>query len=107
MPTYDFLDKETGDIFEKRFSNWEEKDAWLAENPHLVQTITKAPGVISGSGGQAPSGFNEVLAKVAEKHPNSAVADRVGGRGIKEAKTREVVKKHVERVTKRIESGKG
>jgi hypothetical protein len=107
MPTYDFLNQENGEIIEKQFSNWEEKDAWLKENTNYVQTYTKAPGVISGSGGRAPSGFNEVLAKVAEKHPNSAVADRVGGRGIKEAKTREVVKKHVERVTKRIESGKG
>ena len=107
MPTYDFLDKETGDIFEMYFSSWKDKELFVAENPQLVQIMTKAPGIISGSSGRAPSGFNEVLSKVAEKHPNSAVADRVGGRGIKEAKTREVVKKHVERVTKRIESGKG
>ena len=39
--------------------------------------------------------FNEVLSKVAEAHPTSAVADKHGRKGIKEAKTAQIVKKHL------------
>lgn len=66
MPTYDFLNQETGDIFEKRFNGWEEKDAYLAENPHLVQTYTKAPQVNADpiGGNQHRRAFKEVLNKI-------------------------------------------
>lgn len=84
-----------------------EREKFLKENPH-IQPIVSAPSIVSGtslsSSGRVPSGFNDVLSKIAEKHPNSAVADKVGGRGIKEAKTREIVKKHVDRVTKRLQN---
>jgi hypothetical protein len=49
---------------------------------------------------KVPSGFNEVLSKVAEAHPTSPVADRHGKKSIKDVKTREIVKKHVAKITK-------
>jgi hypothetical protein len=50
---------------------------------------------------KTPSGFKEVLSKVAEAHPGSNVAERHHRKSIKEARTSEVVKKHVDRITKR------
>jgi hypothetical protein len=43
-----------------------------------------------------------VLSKIAEKYPNSSVADRHGRRSAKEAKTRDIVKKYTDKMTKNI-----
>ena len=79
-------------------------------NPHIEQTMTKAPGLVSSRGGtndqKAGDGWREVLSKVAEKHPGSVVAERYGRKSIKEAKTAQVVKKHVDRITKRLQNKK-
>ena len=41
------------------------------------------------------SGFNDVLSKIADKHPNSALADRVGRKEtIGKTKVRNVAQKH-------------
>jgi succinate dehydrogenase/fumarate reductase flavoprotein subunit len=42
----------------------------------------------------------EVLSKVAEAHPTSTVAERYGKKSTKDVKTREIVKKHVDKITK-------
>ena len=97
MPTYNFIDTETGEEFES-FMKISERDEYLLNNPHIQPVIT-APNIVSGVVGvgsnRVPSGFNEVLSKVAEAHPTSAVADRHGRKGIKEAKTAQIVKKHL------------
>jgi hypothetical protein len=49
-----------------------------------------------------PTGFGEVLSKVAEAHPTSVVGERYGKKSIKEIKTRELVKKHVNKMTKMV-----
>lgn len=101
MPTYSFVDTKTNEEFEI-FMTWSKREEYLKENPH-VQPLLSAPAIISGTGSyqKAPSGFNEVLSKVAEAHPTSPLAEKVGGRSIKDVRTREVVKKHVEKITKR------
>jgi hypothetical protein len=45
-----------------------------------------------------------VLSKVAEKHPGSVVGERYGKKSIKEARSAQVVKKHVDKVTKRLQN---
>jgi len=103
MPTYQFVDTKTNEEFEI-FMTWTKREEYLKENPH-VQPLVSAPAIISGTGSyqKAPSGFSEVLSKVAEAHPTSPLAEKVGGRSIKDVRTREVVKKHVEKITKRIQ----
>jgi hypothetical protein len=49
---------------------------------------------------KVPDGFKEVLSKVAEAHPTSAIAEKHGRKSIKDVKTREIVKKHVDKITK-------
>lgn len=105
MPTYEFLDTNTGEEFE-RFMSWSAREEFLKENPHL-QPILSAPAIVSGVSGTAasrvPDGFKEVLSKIGEKHPNTKVGDQYGDKGIKATKTKEVVRKHVEKITKRLD----
>lgn len=102
MPTYSFIDTDTGEEFES-FMKISEREQFLKENPH-IQPLVTAPALVSGvstsSTNRVPEGFKEVLSKVAEAHPTSEVANRYGKKSIKEVKTREIVKKHVEKITK-------
>ena len=104
MPTYEFLNSETGEEFE-RLMSISARDDYLKENPHIVP-ILSAPMIVSGVStsnsrqGKVPDGFKEVLSKVAEAHPTSTVADRYGKKSIKDVKTRQIVKKHVDKITK-------
>lgn len=108
MPTYNFIDTETGEEFEA-FMKWSEREEFLKENPN-IQSVLTAPAIVSSVAGmgshRVPDGFKEVLSKVAEKHPNSTVGERYGRKSIKEARTAQVVKKHVEKITKRLQSKK-
>lgn len=99
MPTYNFLDTETGEEFES-FMSISARETFLKENPH-IQPVVTAPAIVSGvsTSNKVPDGFKEVLSKVAEAHPTSEVGQRYGKKSIKEVKTREIVKKHVQKLT--------
>tara|TARA_B100001939_G_C16946269_1_gene620498 strand:+ start:920 stop:1228 length:309 start_codon:yes stop_codon:yes gene_type:complete len=102
MPTYEFLNKETGE-FVDHIMSYKDLEEFKKNNPHLLQQLS-APKVISSHGLQgkfAKSGFNEVLSKVAEAHPNSNLADTHGNKSIKDIKTKEVVKKHIAKQNKK------
>ena len=99
MPTYNFLDTETGEEFES-FMSISARETFLKENSH-IQSVVTAPAIVSGvsTSNKVPDGFKEVLSKVAEAHPTSEVGQRYGRKSIKEVKTREIVKKHVQKLT--------
>lgn len=72
MPTYEFRHNETGEVTEHFFRNWEDKDAYLAENPQYTQTMTKAPAVVGDHVTlKKDTGFKEVLQKIHERTPGS------------------------------------
>lgn len=102
MPTYIFRDTNTGEIHERLMSMMARED-YLKENPHMV-TIIQAPMLVSGVStskqNKVPDGFKEVLSRVAEAHPTSEIANKHGRKSIKDVKTREIVKKHVDKITK-------
>jgi hypothetical protein len=103
MPTYEFLDTESDEIFEVNMK-WSEREEFLKENPQY-QPLLSAPNIVSGVTGskqnRVPEGFKEVLSKISENNKYGHIADKHGKRGIKDAKVAEVVKKHVDRVAKR------
>jgi hypothetical protein len=74
MPTYDFRNKETGEVFE-RIMKISEKDQYLLDNPNLEQTITTAPAFGDPtkltSTRKFDTGFKEVLQRIHEKTPGS------------------------------------
>ena len=102
MPTYSFLNTETGEQFDS-FMSIAAREDYLNDNKHL-QTVMTAPAIVSHSGGtldqKTPDGFKEVLSKVAEAHPTSTVGERYGKKSIKEIKTRDIVKSHVKKLTR-------
>ena len=94
MPLYDFYNEKTDEIetHSMRISKLEE---FKKDNPHLSQKILKCPSTVSGSGGfKNDEGWKENLARIAEAHPTTPFAEKVGGRKAKDLKTQEVLKKH-------------
>lgn len=101
MPTYSFIDNETGEEFDKLMS-YSAREAFLKENPNIQLLVTAAAivsGVSTSTQYKVPDGFKEVLSKVAEAHPTSDVANKHGKKSIKQVKTDQVVKKHVQKIT--------
>ena len=96
MPTYDFIDTETGETFEKLLSI-SAREQYLKENPNIQQVHLGAMSIVSGVSitGKIPDGFKEVLAKVSENHKQSTVADRHGKKSIRESQTQGIVNKHL------------
>lgn len=71
MPTYDFRNKDTGEVFEK-IMRIAEKEQFLLDNPHLEQTITTAPAFAGDHITiRKDTGFKEVLQRIHEKTPGS------------------------------------
>ena len=95
MPTYDFVDEETGETFEALFS-FAKREEFLLEHPHIRQLPPTQINIVSGISGMThknDAGWNENLQRIAEANPNTALADKVAGRTIKEKRTAEVVEK--------------
>ena len=97
MPTYDFRNKDTGEVFEEMMGI-SAKEEYLKDNPHIEQIFTKFPATARGSDKWNPAnnrdeGWNENLARIAEANPNSALAEKVGGRKTKDAKINDIVRK--------------
>jgi len=94
MPLYEFLDNTTGEQFTKMMSI-SDREQFLNNNPN-IQSVVCAPALISGTGYQKKqdSGWKENMSRIAEAHPNSAFAEKVKGKSIKESKISDVKKKH-------------
>lgn len=93
MPLYSFKDTETGEIFDAMLK-LAERDEFLKDNPHVVTVITKPPAMVRGNGGMKnDDGWKEVMSKVSEAHPDSALASRYKRKTAKEAATANAVEK--------------
>jgi hypothetical protein len=95
MPLYDFYNEKT-DGMETHSMRISELDEFKKDNPHLSQRILKAPSLTRDNGlqGKMDDGWKENLTRIAEAHPTSALADKIGGRDTKTVKTQEALKKH-------------
>lgn len=96
MPLYDFYNEKTDEI-ETHSMSYTKLEEFKKENPHLSQRILKAPSLARDSGmiqGKMDEGWKENLSRIAEAHPTSALAEKVGGRKTKQLKTQEALKKH-------------
>jgi hypothetical protein len=96
MPTYNFRNNETGEEVQM-FMRISEMLEWKEQNPEWTSFFPPgtAPRIVGGTGGfKNDDGWKENLSRIAEAHPSSALAEKVGGRTTKAAKTAEVAKKH-------------
>ena len=93
MPTYTLEDKETGEQHEVFMSFGEMQEY---KKIHNLKQIIQAPNIVSGarvSTGKL-GGFKEVLQKVGEGFPGSAVDKQHNRRTTKQVATDKVAKKH-------------
>ena len=68
MPTYDFKDKKTDKVYEKRMTI-AERDQFVLDNPHLEQVIS-FPRIVSGVDGlrKPDDSFRDILRTIDKKH---------------------------------------
>ena len=98
MPIYTFRNKKTGKEFDDMMSIAEMED-YLSKNKHITQVL-KGLNIVSGVSGtsfKSDSGWKENLSRIAEAHPQSALAQRYGKKTIKQSKTEQVLAKHRKR----------
>ena len=95
MPIYTFYNKRKKKEFTEMM-NISEMESYLKKNKHITQRILGVNIVagVSGMSYKSDQGCKETLSKVAEPHPQSALANEVGKKSIKQIKTEQVVKKH-------------
>jgi hypothetical protein len=68
MPTYRFLNNETGEEYEE-FMKISELDTYLEENPNLTQLVNGAPMITSGRGmGKPENGFRDLLKDIKKRN---------------------------------------
>jgi hypothetical protein len=66
MPTYKFLNNDTGEEYEN-FMSISALDEYLKTNPHLTQLVNGAPALSSGRGMKKPDqGFRDLLKNIKE-----------------------------------------
>ena len=62
MPTYKFVNNETGDEFEQ-FMGISEMEQYLVDNPNITQLVG-APALISGVPRKPDAGFRDILKNI-------------------------------------------
>ena len=94
MPTYSFRDKDTGEEWDALMS-WQTSVEYLDENPNIERFLSGAPSTIHGTGDRTKTdnGFKEVLSKISDSNPNSALASTHGKKDTKSVKVRDIVQK--------------
>lgn len=73
MPTYNFRNKETGEVFEK-FMSISARETFLQENPSIETMISGTPMIVDPvriGVRKVDSGFKEVLQKIHSRTPGS------------------------------------
>ena len=93
MPTYVIHDTKKKKTFEV-FCSWNVLQNKLKDNPHYKKVIT-APAIVGDHvTAKTDGGMKEVFSKIAEKHPNSALADRFSSKSNAKVKAETIAKKH-------------
>ena len=68
MPTYNFINNDTGEEFEE-FMSISALDQYLKDNPNITQLVSGAPLIHSGRGlGKPDQGFRDLLKDMKKKH---------------------------------------
>jgi hypothetical protein len=98
MPTYEFVNKQTGKL-EEHIMSISAYDQFKQDNPHLERYYETAPlfnysGSGDLSGKKTDNTWKEVMHKIAEQNPRSPLAEKVLRKDTKRIKTDQVIEKH-------------
>ena len=95
MPIYTFYNKKTKKQFDDMMTI-AEMEEYLQKNKHISQVLTGL-NIVASVGNRAmktDGGFKEVLSKIGEAHPQSALARQTTKRSIKQIKTEQAIAKN-------------
>jgi len=93
MPTYTFEIIETGEQYDEMMKI-SERDDYIKNNPQVKPVMT-APNFVGDHIVKRMDGcMKETLQKIADKNPNSPLADRFSRRSAKDIQKQKVVKKY-------------
>ena len=98
MPIYTFYNKKTKKEYDE-IMTISEMEEYLRKNKHIHQ-VPKGLNIVGGVSGVSQkndSGWKDNLSRIAEAHPQSALAQRYGKKTIKQSKTEQVLAKHRKR----------
>jgi len=98
MPVYTFYNKRTKKEYDEMMTS-AEMEEYLSKNKHITQVI-KGLNIVRGVQGishKTDGGWKDNLSRIAEAHPNSALAQRYGKKTIKQSQTETVLAKHRKR----------
>jgi len=100
MPAYDFLNSDTNEV-EEHIMSYTKLDQFKEDNPHLRRLILDAPLTVGGVGDRVKTddGFKEVLSNIGKNYKGSDLDKRYNKQSIKDIKTKEIVKKYVDKGT--------
>ena len=93
MPTYTFKNKDTGEVFDK-IMKIAEKPEYLKDNPNIEAVLTAPNFVGDHIVKKMDGGMKETLQKIAEKSPNTPLADRFTSKTAKQNQNDKVVNKY-------------
>ena len=93
MPIYTFRNKTTGEEWDDLMSISEMEKFTKKRNIELVPTSAMLVGSVGQMDSKIDGGFKEVLGKISDAHPYSALADRYRKRDSKEAKNKAALDK--------------
>ena len=99
MPIYTFYDKKTKKQYDDMMTI-AEMEKYLKKNKHISQVLTGL-NIVASVGSRTmktDSGFKDVLSKIGEAHPQSALAKQTTKRSIKQIKTEQAVAKNKRRI---------
>lgn len=75
MPTYDFRNKDTGEVIEK-YMSISTREQYLLDNPHMEAYLSSVNLVHEpGSRLKVDDGFREVISKIKSTHKINSIKD--------------------------------
>ena len=93
MPTYTFEIIETGEQYDEMMKI-SERDDYIKNNPQVKPVMTAPNFVGDHIVKKMDGGMNETLQKIADRNPNTPLADRFSSRSSKDIQKEKVVKKY-------------
>jgi len=93
MPTYTFEIIETGEQYDEMMKI-SERDDYIKNNPQVKPVMTAPNFVGDHIIKKMDGGMKETLQKIADRNPNTPLADRFSKRSAKDIQKEKVVKKY-------------
>ena len=95
MPTYRFYNKRTKEEYTDLMSISEMEE--FIKNKHIELLVPTKLNIVSSTGSldsKTDSGWKDVLSKITDAHPASALANQYGKKSVKDTQVDRIIHKH-------------